>query len=1301
MNTINKIQEPMTSRSLNMVGSSLWSLFLAVILISVSSQNLSAQDCSQRAVACNNRLNIPLNENCEAIITIDLILEDQVGDDSDYELRIFDPQGNLLESDTLTEDFDCLPLNVEVECLSSGIFCWGSIVIEDKIAPSLTVTPLDTSILCNVHDFQLDPNALVTEVIFSDQGSCAEPDSLGITDFVITENDACSDTVATILRSFTVVDQSKFRNDSTVVQTIFLLRPNFSDFDLPQDTVIDCREVGDLSVEALGQPILNSCDQFFDVSLEEDMFPTCGGSQKILRRWTIFDTCRDQDTVINQSIDIIDTSGAVIDFSSFDIPTSVLEPNKEFCTASAIDIANPIITDCSIIQPDQLRAFVQFTDMSGLPFGTRFPATVNSMETMDLNDVPIGQDFVVIFEVVDSCGNFSSGTSGVFRAEDTTDPSAVCESSTIVSITSSGFTEVTAESLDDHSFDNCGVVRREIRRLNSTCSGFGSDMSFGPAVSFCCEDVNDNPVQVLLRVFDANDNFSECIIDVVVQDKRQPIITCPSDTTLACDTDLDNIEDILNAQGMPTVVWVCGVGTISADIPDDIEVSVCGFGQFNVVWTATDPNGATAQCIQQINIADNTPVTLIPPPSEVSVTSCTAGIAAADLPGSAPVAEGADCENIAMSYEDNPAVVTGNNPEFCQVIERTWTVIDWCQFDIGGLDAATLGTFTQSIIIQDNDAPMFTSTPDDFEVDDDNGDCLAQVTFNVDATDACTNDENIEYAYSLDINGDGVSDSDGMGATFSRLLGPGEYSVTYTATDECGNVQETEISFEVTSSTLPIPVLEATHTVNLQANGSVSLLASDLNISSTQGCNPEDASGLSFAFSADPNNSIRTFTCADIPNGVSGTQTVPVFVIDEAGNVNSVNVLITITDANFNACPDNTALVSISGAITDENNDAVANISVSAFDPSGNSIFEVTTDDNGEYAISNLVMNGDYSVEANLEGFDLTGVTTLDLVLIQRHVLGLQSLDSPYKLIAADINNSASVSAADLAELRKLILGTRSDLGQNNSWRFIDKNFDFVDPVRPWDYPTLAEFVNISSNEFAVDFVGLKVGDVNGNAFGALAGVRSVGVWKMASTETPGQVVYTLTPPEEMVYGLQMSLDFNGSAMDIASVEGLNISSEDYAIVDGKLNISVTNVDAQLIGEHTPITITFNTHSSNQTILSLNKTGIKSEYYTNTFETKDIQFVEVAEESSIILGQNVPNPFNRTTQIEFTLPSRENTTLQVTDLNGQMIYQMSDVYDAGANTITIHASDIAGSGVYYYTLTTSTSKVTKRMVIIN
>lgn len=38
---------------------------------------------------------------------------------------------------------------------------------------------------------------------------------------------------------------------------------------------------------------------------------------------------------------------------------------------------------------------------------------------------------------------------------------------------------------------------------------------------------------------------------------------------------------------------------------------------------------------------------------------------------------------------------------------------------------------------------------------------------------------------------------------------------------------------------------------------------------------------------------------------------------------------------------------------------------------------------------------------------DITnGVTTLDIVLIQRHILGLKPLNSPYKILAADVNNS-------------------------------------------------------------------------------------------------------------------------------------------------------------------------------------------------------------------------------------------------------------------------------------------------------
>lgn len=53
----------------------------------------------------------------------------------------------------------------------------------------------------------------------------------------------------------------------------------------------------------------------------------------------------------------------------------------------------------------------------------------------------------------------------------------------------------------------------------------------------------------------------------------------------------------------------------------------------------------------------------------------------------------------------------------------------------------------------------------------------------------------------------------------------------------------------------------------------------------------------------------------------------------------------------------------------------------------------------------------------------LEGVTTMDIILIQKHILGIKSLDSPYKIIAADVNNSQSITASDIAEIRKLILG--------------------------------------------------------------------------------------------------------------------------------------------------------------------------------------------------------------------------------------------------------------------------------------
>ena len=64
---------------------------------------------------------------------------------------------------------------------------------------------------------------------------------------------------------------------------------------------------------------------------------------------------------------------------------------------------------------------------------------------------------------------------------------------------------------------------------------------------------------------------------------------------------------------------------------------------------------------------------------------------------------------------------------------------------------------------------------------------------------------------------------------------------------------------------------------------------------------------------------------------------------------------------------------------------------------------------NGNYDLG--VPNGDMTVSASKTDDYTNGVSTLDLVLIQRHILGLTKLDSPEKLLAADVNKDGKVTA--------------------------------------------------------------------------------------------------------------------------------------------------------------------------------------------------------------------------------------------------------------------------------------------------
>lgn len=119
--------------------------------------------------------------------------------------------------------------------------------------------------------------------------------------------------------------------------------------------------------------------------------------------------------------------------------------------------------------------------------------------------------------------------------------------------------------------------------------------------------------------------------------------------------------------------------------------------------------------------------------------------------------------------------------------------------------------------------------------------------------------------------------------------------------------------------------------------------------------------------------------------------------------------------------------------------------------------------------------------EQNLD--PLNGVNTWDLVLISRHILNLEPLNSPYKLIAADVNRSGTISSFDIVLLRRLILGTDIGFTNNTSWRFVLSDYEFEYSDNPFSqiFPENI-WANPADSLPDVAFTAIKTGDVDWSA---------------------------------------------------------------------------------------------------------------------------------------------------------------------------------------------------------------------------
>jgi hypothetical protein len=371
------------------------------------------------------------------------------------------------------------------------------------------------------------------------------------------------------------------------------------------------------------------------------------------------------------------------------------------------------------------------------------------------------------------------------------------------------------------------------------------------------------------------------------------------------------------------------------------------------------------------------------------------------------------------------------------------------------------------------------------------------------------------------------------------------------------------------------------------------------------------------------------------------------------------------------------------------------------------------SDDAGLYGFSTLPAHADYMVKPFKNDDTKEGVSTLDLIAIQKHLLGIQEFDSPYKFIAADVNNSESVSALDLIQLRKIILGVFTEFPDNTSWRFVPESFNFVDPASPWPFEESILYTDVVQSMTEADFVGVKVGDVNGSF---IAGAQVV-VTRSADDPaylrvedrylTSGEVV---TLPVHLdavggsISGFQFALHSDALRWTgLQSGESLRVGEENYHV--GKTHFAASWHNVQPVREENAVfLLTFEVVQDGRLseMLHLDRTSLTPEVYTEDLAIRPLALSFGNEEQkrhTFALFQNTPNPWSGETTIGFELPADLLVTLQVYDATGRTILELNQSGNTGYNEITIEDEFIDATSIMYYRLTAGEYSATKKMVL--
>ncbi|HKK89248.1 MAG TPA: T9SS type A sorting domain-containing protein [Saprospiraceae bacterium] len=528
----------------------------------------------------------------------------------------------------------------------------------------------------------------------------------------------------------------------------------------------------------------------------------------------------------------------------------------------------------------------------------------------------------------------------------------------------------------------------------------------------------------------------------------------------------------------------------------------------------------------------------------------------------------------------------------------------------------------------------------------------------------------------------------------------GSYSFEVTASDTCGNELTETVAFEVVDCQPPTAICTYGLSIGLLPGCNVPLDGFSLNAGSDDNCSEQGDLEFEIArVDSDGGLYDRSSLIAFGPEDV-GNQRVALIVTDEADNEAICETVVQIQCADCRSACENQDTTreerKIQGSFYTLGGYEMEAVELFLGRYFQNSIG--TFDSPFMYDLNRIDSSGGFGMLIGGLCAEKTddvgnGVSTIDLVMMRRAILQFSTFDAVQN-IAGDVNGDQKISTRDMLEIRQVILQTANTFSGVPSWMMFRSDFDFgALAPEPWSDPLSFDLeehfcygVNLMfPNSNTYDFIGLKMGDVTGDAGEDWArSGEPIGFHTENKVLNAGSVIELPFHTNTMdLLGYQMTLEFDADALELLSWSG---ELEDYNINTAQAEQGLLAISRVAEGSRSNQRFSLKFAVKENTVLSevlwLSDAITRTEGYTDLESRRPIRLVFDEHDREIGLTA-YPNPFVDQVALEFNIDDAGDYQLELFNAQGQVVYSQNWNLVTGKNSQILEREELNATAGWY------------------